>query len=55
MIYIYIYRCKKSFERAHVSKIYSNNPKIVQKVIKKDEELLRNLYNEKSTSDLSVI
>jgi hypothetical protein len=27
------------FERGHVSKIYSNNPKIVHKVLKKDEEL----------------
>ena len=42
-------------DTGYISKTYSDNPKIIKKVLKKDQELAMELYNEQQSSDLSVL
>jgi DNA-dependent RNA polymerase len=43
------------FDSGHLSKIYSNNPKIIKKVQKKDGEMADILLNHKNSTKLNVI
>lgn len=46
---------ERIYGRGHVGKIYSSNPKIVNKVLKKDDELFGEMYSKKITSELNVM
>ena len=43
------------FNKGHVSKIYSSNPKIVKKVTEKDEEMVDIMFSKKNSSELNVM
>ena len=45
----------KILDTGYISNTYSDNPKIIKKVIKKDNELVMELYKEQQSSDLSVL
>jgi hypothetical protein len=46
---------KAVLDSGNISKSYSDNPKIIKKVLKKDTKLAIDLYYEKNSSDLSVL
>ena len=43
------------FNTGYISKTYSDNPKIINKALKKDKELAMELYKEQKSNDLSVL
>jgi hypothetical protein len=43
------------FDTGYISKTYSDNPHIIKKVIQKDKALVREIYKEQQSSDLSVL